>query len=122
MPERIQHNLVIAVLVAVVALAGCVEQRGVQDLQAFTEAAHKDPKPLVEPLPVIKPHESYAYTASGLVDPFSPANLTRRRATPQGVLPDANRRREPLEQFPLDSLNFVGTMFREGTSWVRTAD
>ena len=99
-------------------LVGCAPEGGTRDLQQFTENAHKNPTPLVEPLPVIKPHETFVYAASELTDPFSAANLERARPASSVKDPNANRRREPLEQFPLDSLAMVGTMFRQDTQWV----
>jgi type IV pilus assembly protein PilP len=34
-----------------------------------------------------------------------------------GPRPDPNRRREPLEEYPLDSLKMVGTLTRANQSW-----
>ncbi|MDH3693193.1 MAG: pilus assembly protein PilP [Gammaproteobacteria bacterium] len=99
-------------------LVGCAPKGGTRDLQQFTENAHKNPTPLVEPLPVIKPHETFVYAASELTDPFAAANLERARPASSVKDPNENRRREPLEQFPLDSLALVGTMFRQNTQWV----
>ena len=90
------------------------------DLQRFVENVHKDKKPRVEPLPRIKPHETFTYTASKLSDPFSSGNLIQNTPVSGGsggVAPDLTRRREPLEQFPLDSLSMVGTLARGDTIW-----
>ncbi len=109
---------VIALIALTVLVGGCAPEGGIRDLQQFTENAHKNPTPLVEPLPVIKPHETFVYTASELTDPFAASNLERARPASSVKDPNANRRREPLEQFPLDSLAMVGTMFRQNTQWV----
>lgn len=88
------------------------------DLQRFVQNAHKDRKPKVEPLPQIRPHDTFAYTASQLTDPFSRSNLNRLPpATGKGNAPDMTRRKEPLEQYPLDSLRMVGTLSQGETSW-----
>ena len=107
-----------AALTATVLVAGCAEHR-MDDLQRFVENVHKDKKPRVEPLPRIKPHETFTYTASKLSDPFSSGNLIQNTpvAGGSGVAPDLTRRREPLEQFPLDSLSMVGTLARGDTVW-----
>ena len=55
-------------------LAGCSSD-GLDDLREFVKTAHADRKPKIEPLPEIKPYEAYAYAASDLASPFSPANL-----------------------------------------------
>ena len=91
------------------------------DLQQFVRTTHSQRIPKVEPLPIIEPQRSFAYTASALVDPFSSRNL--RPATPSGrdltgLAPDPGRRREPLESYPLDSLRMVGTLEREDDQWV----
>lgn len=102
---------------AVFLVAGCADKR-MDDLQRFVENAHKDRKPRVEPLPRVRPHDTFAYTASQLTDPFSAGNLDRSPpATGSGNAPDITRRKEPLEQYPLDSLRMVGTLSRGETSW-----
>jgi len=114
MLSRISALLLIASLLA---LSGCADKR-MNDLESFVKNTHKDRKPRVEPLPRIKPTPTFEYTASELVDPFSQANLIQRRPTPDGgPAPDPTRRKEPLEQFPLDALSMVGTLSNDDSSW-----
>ena len=111
-------RIYIIVLTALM-LIGCAEQR-MDDLQRFVENVHQDKKPRVEPLPRIKPHETFTYTASKLSDPFSRGNLARSQPAAvagSGLSPNLARRNEPLEQFPLDSLSMVGTLSRGETIW-----
>jgi type IV pilus assembly protein PilP len=102
-----------------VTLAGC-QQNSMKDLERFVATAHKGKKPSIEPLPTIKPIESFAYRAQNFPDPFNRQNLKPRRvaAVESGTGPNKNRRREPLEKFPLDSLTMVGTLFRESETRV----
>lgn len=106
-------------------LAGCSSD-GLEDLRDFVKNAHADRKPKVEPLPEIKPYEAFAYAAADLTDPFSPANLKPQsmqgKAGGQG--PDLNRRKEPLEDYPLDALKMVGTLSRGKQYWavIQTPD
>jgi type IV pilus assembly protein PilP len=106
-------------------LAGCSSD-GLEDLREFVKTAHADRKPKIEPLPEIKPYEAFAYAASDLVDPFSPVNLRPQsvQAKLSGPRPDMNRRKEPLEDFPLDSLKMVGTLSRGKQTWgiIQTTD
>jgi type IV pilus assembly protein PilP len=106
-------------------LAGCSSD-GLDDLREFVKTAHADRKPKIEPLPEIKPYEAFAYAASDLTDPFSPANLKPQslQAKLSGPRPDMNRRKEPLEDYPLDSLKMVGTLSRGKQSWgiIQTTD
>lgn len=114
MLKRISALLLIASLLA---LSGCAD-KSMKDLESFVENTHKDRKPRVEPLPRIKPNPTFKYTASELVDPFSQANLIQARPTPDGgPAPDPTRRKEPLEEFPLDALSMVGTLSNNASSW-----
>ena len=111
---------VYAILGASLLLAAC-QDTSMRDLKSFTENAHKDTKPEIEPLPAIRPYEGFAYSASELADPFSAQNLkpeSRTTDTDGGPGPDTNRRREPLEQFSLSGLQMVGTMTRDENRWV----
>jgi len=114
----LRTTLLAAVCVGLVA-CGTAD---LDDLREFTANAYADRKPTVEPLPQIKPHQGFTYQAADLVDPFAAENLrpTSTNPTPSssGRAPDPNRRREPLEQFPLDSLRMVGTLLRQDTRWV----
>ena len=112
-------------VLAIGLLAGCSSD-GLEDLRDFVKNAHADRKPKIEPLPEIKPYEAFAYAASDLTNPFSPANLRPQsiQAKSGGPRPDMNRRKEPLEDFPLDALKMVGTLSKGKQSWgiIQTAD
>lgn len=99
-------------------LSGCSSD-SLEDLRDFVKNAHADRKPKIEPLPEVKPYEAFAYAAADLPDPFSPANLKPMSAQGKGSgpRPDMNRRKEPLEDFPLDALKMVGTLSRGRQSW-----
>ncbi len=86
------------------------------EVREFVKNAHADKKPKVEPLPEIKTQESFAYNPANLPDPFAAFNLKPVGAAKAGGTgvggPDPNRRKEPLEDYPLDSLKMVGTITR----------
>ena len=85
------------------------------DLRERINNAHADRKPRVEPLPEIKTQESFVYSAANLADPFASFNLKPSAGSGAGGAaagPDPNRRKEPLEEYPLDSLKMVGTITR----------
>ncbi len=108
------------VMCALTLLTACSRSHDLTELKDWTEEQYKDRKPAVEPLPVIIPYENYTYTASNQSDPFSANNLARSKPKPtaSGISPDTNRRREVLEQYPLDSIAMVGTLFKDDVSWV----
>lgn len=114
-------------VVALASLAGCTSN--ISDLQQFV-AAEKAKKPgPIEPLPQIKPYETFIYQAQDQRSPFRPD--TEQRAPQQGgeagedgIAPDPNRNKEYLEQFTLDGLSMVGTISFQGEEYglVRDAD
>ena len=99
------------------ALSGCSSD-GLDDLREFVKNAYADRKPKVEPLPEIKMQESFIYNPTNLPDPFSTLNLRPQGPkSTSGPRPDPNRRKEPLEAYPLDSLKMVGTLTRGKQTW-----
>ena len=77
----------------------------------------------IEPLPQIKPYETFTYNADSERSPFIPDSKIRDPG-PQGPKPIVNRNKEYLEQFPLDTLAMVGTLSSEGEDYglVQTTD
>ncbi len=59
--------------------------------------------------PAMQQFETFEYSAQGLRDPFTDA-WTNPQQGNGGLRPDPNRRKEPLEGFPLDALDMVGTI------------
>jgi type IV pilus assembly protein PilP len=85
-----------------------------QELAAMT----KDLRGRVDPLPQVKSYEPVPYKGESMLDPFVPGRIVVAQATTGGggggggggVQPDLNRPKEPLEAFPLESLQMVGTL------------
>ena len=94
-----------ATALAVTACGG--EQHG--DLRQFVKESDKLPHGNIPPLPEMKPYEAYTYNAFDLTDPFKPRKIEPPKGG-GGAAPDLNRRREPLEAFPLENLKMVGTL------------
>ena len=101
-------NLLRMTLIAVLgaAAAGC--SGGNDDLLAYIDEVKGRPGGRIEPLPQIKPYETFSYEAELLRSPFMPDTPKGRAAA--GPRPDADRPKEYLEQFPLDTLKMVGTL------------
>ena len=101
-----------ASLVLVLALPAC--SRGItsspeepSNLEAWVAEVDKRPPPPLPPLPVMQQFETFEYAAQSLRDPFSRAF---RNEDGSGPRPDSNRPKQRLEEFPLDSLDMVGTL------------
>ena len=79
----------------------------------------------IEGLPEITPYEIFAYVADaqGIRSPFVP-DTPQATGAGGGTSPDADRSREYLESFPLDTLGMVGTLHIGETMYglVQTAD
>lgn len=100
--------------VTLLGLGGC--SGGMDELKQQVAEIRSRPGERVEPLPEIKPYESYAYSAGNLRSPFAPSAPTRNEVA-GAVRPDVSRPREFLEQFPLDSLRMVGTLELKGREY-----
>ena len=92
------------------ALISCSGER-YSDLKQFVKDSDNLPRGRIPPLPEVKPYEPFTYDAFNLTDPFKPRKIEPPKATAGGGLqPDFNRRREPLESYPLENLKMVGTL------------
>ena len=101
--------------VAAALLAGCGND--MSDLEQYAMEVRARTSKTVEPIPQIKTFEPFAYEAKDRRDPFTPLIGGRDQSvaaaaggTPGGLKPDFDRPKEPLEEFPLDSLRMVGTI------------
>jgi type IV pilus assembly protein PilP len=96
---------VIGVVLAALAVAGC--GGGQSDLQKWVEVTKKKPGGRIQPLPEVKPYETFVYSVGNLRSPFQPQGPNA--ANGQNLRPTARRNREFLEGFSLDTLKMVGT-------------
>ena len=91
------------------ALGGCSSE--LDELKTFVRDSDKGLPRRIDPLPAVKPFEPFAYEGFDLPDPFKPRKLTPpKEGAGGGIAPDLNRRKEPLEAFPLEQLKMVGTL------------
>jgi len=109
------------VVAAAAALAGCADDT--DELRAKIAEIKSRPGGRIEPLPEVKPYETFAYAAQDLRAPFeagAPSSVTG----PNALRPDVNRPREFLEQFSLDTLRMVGTLRLGGRNYglIQTKD
>jgi type IV pilus assembly protein PilP len=103
----------LAVVAIAAVTAGC--GGGNDDLMEYIDEVKARSGGRIEPLPQIKPYETFTYEAQSLRSPFTPDTPKGRSAA--GPRPEANRPKEYLEQFPLDTLKMVGTLQRDNNRY-----
>ena len=106
-----------ATALASFVLVGCSGDQ--QELSQWMEQQRREVKPNVQPLSPPKKFNPQAYVALGAVEPFSNQKLTvalkQEARQPNSLLSaELNRRTEPLEAYPLDSMSMVGSVTKAG--------
>jgi type IV pilus assembly protein PilP len=109
-------------IASVLVLAAC-EGSEHEEINKWMQDQRAQTKPQVQPIPEPKKFTPQAYTQEAQVDPFSMQKLTqalKRESQQSGtasaalLAPELNRRKEPLEAYPLDSMMMVGSLNKQG--------
>lgn len=111
---------VLAALSAVMLLAACDGGPG-EDLTQWMADQRSTVKPRVDPVSEPKPYVPQVFTQTGDLSPFSDDKLSRSLkeegasgASSALLAAEQNRRKEPLEALPLDTMAMVGLLDRQG--------
>ncbi|GMV44996.1 MAG: hypothetical protein AMXMBFR66_03940 [Pseudomonadota bacterium] len=109
-----------ALLAAALALAACSADH--DDLAQWMDQQRRELKPAVTPLVPPKKFDPQPYAQAQSVDPFSPQKLAvalkQEARQPNSLLAgELNRRKEPLEAYPLDSMTMVGSITKQGARY-----
>lgn len=104
-------------VIAAFAVAGCSGEQ--DELTQWMEQQKRDVRPSVLPLSAPKKFIPQAYVASASVEPFSTQKLSvalkQEARQPNSLLAgEINRRKQPLESYPLDSMTMVGSVIKAG--------
>ncbi|MCS4510104.1 pilus assembly protein PilP [Xylophilus ampelinus] len=102
-------------------LGGCAGS-GQEEIQAWMNEQKVQTRPRITPLTEPKQFTPQDYTQQNTVDPFNVEKLTqalrrdssRSTANETLITPEMQRRKEPLEAFPLDAMAMVGSMVKAG--------
>jgi len=107
---------------AIAMLTGCTGGQD-EDLMAYIDTVKAKPGGRIEPLPQIKPYETFRYQAQSMRSPFV-YNRPQAKGRGDGIRPLQNRTKEYLEQFPLDTLDMVGVLNKSNTQYalLKTSD
>jgi type IV pilus assembly protein PilP len=111
----------IGLLFLLLDLSGCGSSKE-DDIRQWMTEERNATRPRVPPLPAPKQFLPEAYTSAAAIEPFSNMKLAQAfkrdsaQSTANGelVAPELARRKEPLEAYPLDAMNLVGTVNRAG--------
>jgi type IV pilus assembly protein PilP len=89
------------------------------DLKQELAQLTKDYRGQVPPLPQVRPYEPVPYTSEGQVDPFRADRIEvaqpgeRGTKVPEALAMHEKRVKEPLEAYPLESIEMVGTITQD---------
>jgi type IV pilus assembly protein PilP len=102
---------------ALALLSGCGAEN--DELRAWMEQQRREVKPNITPLQPPKKFDPQPYAMAAAVEPFSAQKLTvalkQEARQPNSLLAaEMNRRKEPLEAYPLDSMSMVGSVNKLG--------
>ncbi|MET7013375.1 pilus assembly protein PilP [Uliginosibacterium flavum] len=93
-------------------VAGCSGEEH-QSMKIWMDGEAKGMQGRIQPLPKLMQFPVVDYDVMALVDPFQAARLDPEKGKkPKEAL--ADRRREPLEAYPLETLKMVGMMMMNG--------
>lgn len=108
-------------IVLLSGLAGCGDS-GVQELKQWMAEVRSQTRVSITRLAEPKKFAPFVYSEKNNIDPFNPGKLAaalakQKASSGSGIKPDLERRREPLEGYPLDTLTMVGTLQKPGLSY-----
>ncbi|OWW22330.1 pilus assembly protein PilP [Noviherbaspirillum denitrificans] len=106
---------------ALSVLAGCGDG-GVQEVRDWMTEVRAQTPVSVQKLSEPKKFEPFTYSGKNEFDPFNSTKLSVALAkinakSTGGIKPDMDRRKEPLESYPLDAIKMVGTLEKPGLSY-----
>ena len=113
---RHPHYKLLALSVVLCLTACSAEQ---DELQAWMDQQRQQVLPSIQPLTEPQKFHPQAYAGMEAEEPFSTSKLTgalkNEAVQPNSaVAAELNRRKEPLEAFPLDAMSMVGSVNRKG--------
>jgi type IV pilus assembly protein PilP len=111
----------LVVLTGALLVSACGSS-GQEELQQWMNEQRAQTKPNIKPISEPKKFTPQSYTQESATDPFSNTKLAQalKRESAQStsnaglVAPELARRKEPLEGFPLDTMQMVGSLRKEG--------
>mgnify|MGYP001765300338 FL=1 len=122
-----KHARLLLALPVAALLAAC-SSADETEIRKWMDQTRAGMKPTTQPVPEPKTFTPQPYDGKAVTDPFDAqkmlvavARQAAARASASALRPDLDRRREPLESYPLDQLKMVG-MLRQGGANVALVD
>lgn len=116
---RFYHRMFFILLISGMLIA-CSDD-GMSDLQNFVDEVKAEKQGRVEPLPEFKPFETFVYKEDEIKDPFTSWETQVQKVAQNNdqsqIHPEEHRRKEVLEEFPLNSLLMMGTLEYQDQIW-----
>ena len=109
--------LLTSALATLMMLSACGAEQ--EELQAWMDQQRREVRPSIAPLSPPKRFDPQPYEQARAVEPFSSQKLAvalkQEARQPNSLLAgEMNRRKEPLEAYPLDSMSMVGSVSKQG--------
>lgn len=116
-----RSTICIAICLSTLSLVACGNAR-MSETRTWMESERAKARPAVKPLPEPKPYTAVNYTPPPGVEPFSVERLLQAISAANANSPTSalyrsvaeGRRRQPLEAYPLDSMQYVGMLQKDG--------
>ncbi|MBD3647857.1 MAG: pilus assembly protein PilP [Pseudomonadales bacterium] len=113
-------------MMGVIMLTACSSSDQFADIREFMAEIEKKPKGQIAPLPEFEAYQPFTYGASNRRSPFEPPvivpPLTEEQKKNVGVKPPVDHVKQYLERFNLASLNMVGTLQQDNSTWALIED
>lgn len=118
--KTLKKYSVVALSALIMQLAGCAGS-GYSDLRQYINTVKAKPAGRIAPVPEFESYQTFEYSAQDMRDPFTmfegEAEIVEDSRSASSIMPDRDRNKETLEQYPLDTLKFVGHLEKEGQKW-----
>jgi type IV pilus assembly protein PilP len=114
-----KSNRLVAWCSLAILMAGCSGEQA--ELKSWMAQERKAVNPVIAKVDKPKDFAPFVYENVGQLDPFAPGKLNKaleqsQRVSRSGLRPDLERRREALEDHPLDAIKMVGHIRRQGSN------
>jgi type IV pilus assembly protein PilP len=117
----LSRPMALGLFISVLILAGGCTSSVEDELQLWMQEERNAIRPQITPIPEPSKFEPQIYLSERMVEPFSAEKMASVSGSLAATVinskllePELNRRKQPLEAYPLDTMRMVGTLNRDG--------